>query len=145
MVWLQTETVSGLTVDMFDRTSVAGATTGLTVLVFLAIGCKKRPQELNSWQLLTLASQHSPIVSAQSVSKWTGPSLMRFYIYNLILNKTEILSVYSRDCWQNITILSNVRSGHTTVLSSRLCSQVIPIKIIIIPPAGSRAVDCLDL
>ena len=134
--------MSGLTVDKFDRTSVAGATTDLTVLVFLAIGCKKRPQELNSWQLLTLASLHSPIVS---VSQGTGPSLMRFYIYNLILNKTEILSVYSRDCWQNITILSNVRSGHTTVLSSRLCSQVIPIKIIIIPPAGSRAVDCLDL
>ena len=69
MVWLETETVSGLTVDMFDRTSVAQATTGLTVLVFLAIGCKKRPQELNSWQLLTLASLHSPIVSAQLLSQ----------------------------------------------------------------------------
>ena len=76
--------MSGLTVDKFDRTSVAGATTDLTVLVFLAIRCKKRPQELNSWQLLTLASLHSPIVSAQSVSQWPGPPLMRFYIYNLI-------------------------------------------------------------
>lgn len=116
----ETGTVSGLTVDMFDRTSVARATTGLTVLVFLAIGCKKRPQELNSWQLLTLASLHSPIVSAQSVRQWTGPSLMRFYIYNLILNNTQILSVYSRDCWQNIAIPSNARSDHRTALSSCL-------------------------
>ena len=61
-------TVSGLTVEMFDRTSVVGATTGLTVLVFLAIGCKKRPQELNSWQLLTLASLHCNLLFQLSQS-----------------------------------------------------------------------------
>ena len=115
----ETGTVSGLTVDMFDRTSVAGATTGLTVLVFLAIGCKKRPQELNSWQL-TLASLHSPIVSAQSVR----PPLMRFYIYNLILNNIQMISVYSRDCWQNIAIpiQSNARVP-LSVLQSAVCQK----------------------